>query len=162
MTKPLNSGACFSPCRTWRYGLYRDGSDAKEFRWNAVAFIGLNPSTADESADDSTIRRCIGYARDWGFNALIMLNLFGFRATDPKVMKRATDPVGVANDAHIRGVRDKFANLIVAAWGTHGAFMRRDTAVRAMVPNLHYLQLTKDGHPNHPLYLPKSLTPQPW
>ena len=61
--------------------------------------IGLNPSTADETTNDPTVRRCIGFSRRWGFAGLEMLNLFAFRATDPRVMLRAFNPVGARNGA---------------------------------------------------------------
>lgn len=148
--------ADFSPCRTYRYALYRGWEPGKGY----AMFVGLNPSTADENHDDPTIRRCIAFAEAWGFGALIMANLFAFRATDPAVMKSAEDPVGPANNAWLAQVaRD--AGVIVAAWGAHGSYRGRDSEVKALLPNLHYLQLTKDGHPGHPLYLSKTLTPIP-
>lgn len=149
--------ATFSSCRTYRYTLSRS--------WAAgpvVAFIGLNPSTADETTDDPTIRRCIGFARSWGFGGLLMLNLFAFRATDPKVMRAAPEPVGPGNNLALTDGANA-ASLVVAAWGTHGTHRARDAEVRKLLTNrLHYLRLTKKGHPEHPLYLPASLTPQPW
>ena len=92
------SGAIFSPCRTWRYTLTRDWLLGNGER---VAFIGLNPSTADETLDDPTIRRCINYAKAWGYSGMTMLNLFGYRATDPEDMKAFREPIGPENDAHI-------------------------------------------------------------
>lgn len=149
----------FSQCRTYRYALWRDfGGVVGE---GYAMFIGLNPSTADEVADDPTIRRCMAYAKAWGYGALCMANLFAFRATDPSDMKAAADPVGPDNDQHLlRLARD--ADVIVAAWGTNGIYMGRDTVVRALVPNLHCLKKTNDGHPGHPLYLRSDLKPIPF
>jgi len=124
-------------------------------------FIGLNPSTADEKKDDPTIRRCIGYARDWGYAGLCMMNLFAFRSTLVKKMKAADDPVGPEND-HTLIVMAKAAEIIIACWGIHGAYMGRGEQVRKLIPQLHYLQLTKEGFPGHPLYLPKGLKPILW
>ena len=123
--------------------------------------MGLNPSTADETQDDPTIRRCQGFARDWGYGGLVMANLFAFRATDPAVMKQAADPVGPDNDEHLLQLAST-CPLVVAAWGTHGQHLGRDHQVRELTPNLHCLRLTKEGYPGHPLYLPKSLTPVRW
>lgn len=92
---------------------------------------------------------------------MCMTNLFAYRATDPVVMKAAPEPVGPENDLVLRELARK-AGVVVAAWGTHGAHRGRAQAVRLMLPGLHYLRLTKDGHPAHPLYLPASLTPAPW
>ncbi len=154
--REIERTASFSADRRYRWTLRR--------RWGPgayAAFIGLNPSTADETQDDPTIRRCIGFARAWGFDALCMVNLFAYRATDPAEMKRAIDPVGDLNDATLIDVaRD--AGMVVAAWGAHGTHMGRDKSVRSLIPKLHFLRLTKDGHPGHPLYLPASLEPLRW
>lgn len=158
----LDSGALFSPCRRWRYLLWR--------RWDenapVCAFIGLNPSTADELANDPTVTRCINYAKAWGFGSLWMLNLFAFRATDPKVMKaQAGAAVGPRNDEYLIAA-GKRADVVVAAWGCHGTFRDRELTVRRMMwasgVELSCLRETKGGHPQHPLYLPGDLTPQPW
>ncbi|NDP63754.1 MAG: DUF1643 domain-containing protein [Polaromonas sp.] len=153
----LRSDATFSSCRQYRYSLWR--------RWGDPAggyamFVGLNPSTADETMDDPTIRRCIGFAQDWGYAGLCMTNLFAFRATQPSVMKAAADPVGPDNDQALLCMAQG-AGVIVAAWGVDGAHQGRGDAVRVMLPNLHFLKLTQAGHPSHPLYLPKILRPQP-
>ena len=152
----MNSTATLSPCRTYRYSLTREWGSGL-----AVLFVGLNPSTADETLDDPTIRRCISFARDWGYARLHMANLFAFRATDPRDMKNASDPVGPENDKHLLTLANDSA-LTVAAWGVHGTFGGRHNAVREMLPRLHYLRFTKDGHPGHPLYLPGTLKPVAW
>lgn len=146
----------FSPDRVYRYTLWREWGDGPY-----AMFIGLNPSTADETKDDPTIRRCIGFAKDWGYGSLCMTNLFAFRATDPKVMMAADDPVGADNDTHLSQCAAT-AGVVVAAWGSHGTHSGRHRAVKTMLPNLHYLRLTQDGHPGHPLYLPKTLVPIKW
>lgn len=124
-------------------------------------FVGLNPSTADEYTDDPTIRRCVAFAKAWGFDGLCMTNLFAFRATEPADMFAVTDPIGSANDNTLKVCAQR-AGVVVAAWGVHGTHQQRDAAVKAMLPNLSYLRLTKDGHPGHPLYLPQTLTPVPF
>lgn len=152
----MERSATLSPCRAYRYALWR--------RWGRgpyAMFIGLNPSTADETNDDPTIRRCIGFARAWGYEALCMTNLFAYRATEPADMKKAADPVGFENDGALETLA-RGAGVVVAAWGAHGTHQGRDKAVRSFVNGLHYLRLTKDGHPGHPLYLPANLEPQPW
>ncbi len=145
-----------SHCRCYRYVLWREWDRANRAY---AMFIGLNPSTADEVADDPTIRRCIDYAKQWGYGALCMVNLFAFRATDPAVMKSHTDPVGIENDRWIAGLaRD--AGVVVAAWGIGGSHLQRDRAVELLLDRkLSCLKVTKDGHPAHPLYLEKTLTP---
>lgn len=153
--------AIFSPCRTWRYVLRRHFLTGER----TVNFIMLNPSTADETLNDPTIRRCIGYAQRWGYQQLVVTNLFAFRATLPRDMKAAPDPVGPENDEHL--LREaKRAALVVMAWGSHGAHRDRGAEVKRMllaagVP-LHYQMLTQDQHPGHPLYLPADREPVVW
>ncbi len=92
----IEQSAVFSPSRKYRYVLRREWGDTER---KMAVFIGLNPSTADETTDDPTIRRCMGYARDWGCSGLYMLNLFAVRATDPKDMLADLNPVGADNES---------------------------------------------------------------
>lgn len=156
VSEAVQRTAHLSPCRRYRYALWRRWGDGPH-----AMFVGLNPSTADETADDPTIRRCIAYARAWGYGALCMANLFAYRATQPADMLAQDDPVGPDNDAYLRRLAAE-AGVVVAAWGTHGTHGGRHRAVLDMLPGLHYLRLTKDGHPGHPLYLPASLRPVAW
>ncbi|GAG56030.1 unnamed protein product, partial [marine sediment metagenome] len=103
-------------------------------------FIGLNPSTADEIINDNTVRRCIGYAKDWGYTGLCMMNIFAFRATQPKKIRMIEDPIGPDNDCELINMA-KLCNMVVAAWGNNGKYMNRGKQVRAMIPDLHYLRL---------------------
>jgi hypothetical protein len=138
----------------WRYALWRAWDPDRP----TVAFVGLNPSTADETLDDPTIRRCIGFAKSWGYGGLYMLNLFAFRATDPADMKAAADPVGPYNDEAL-SYRQSRCQLTVAAWGVHGGFKGRADHVLSHVlvsDAVYCLGKTKDGFPKHPLYLPKT------
>jgi hypothetical protein len=124
-------------------------------------FVGLNPSTADATNDDPTVRRCINYAKDWGYAALCMTNIFAFRATDPRDMKAVSDPIGPENDAHLSRLASQ-AGIVVAAWGCHGIHRGRSSHVLKLMPLLHALHVTKDGDPGHPLYLRGNATPFPY
>ncbi|WP_291517407.1 DUF1643 domain-containing protein [Acidovorax sp.] len=157
----MDRTATFSLCRRYRYSLWRNWAGLLESGKGYAMFIGLNPSTADETEDDPTIRRCIAFAKSWGYDGLCMTNLFAFRATDPAVMLSETDPVGPENDSHLLEMA-RGAGIVIAAWGTPGAHFGRDAAIRKLIPNLHYLRLTKEGHPGHPLYLPGNLLPMSW
>jgi len=148
-------GADFSPCRKYRYSLWRFWQ--KDCRY--AAFVCLNPSTADETKNDPTVRRCINYAHDWGYGGMIILNLFAYRSTFPKILLHVGDPVGPDNDFHLRSASSK-AGITIAAWGVHGALFDRDKEVFKMLTNPHCLALTKDGYPGHPLYLKKNLKPR--
>lgn len=162
MHRVTATSADFSPCGRWRYTLRRSWAPgrAAPARRDRLLIIALNPSTADAERDDPTIRRCIGFAQAWGFQALCVVNLFAWRATLPADLKAAADPVGPDNDAWLRQEARR-AGLVLAAWGVHGVHQGRDAAVRAMLPALHCLRRTRDGHPAHPLYLPKTLRPVP-
>lgn len=156
MTTP-DRRTVFSSDRVYRYALWREWIGGEGY----AMFIGLNPSTADETIDDPTVRRCIGYAKAWGYGALCMTNIFAYRATDPKDMLAVAYPIGAENDATLLSIADG-AGIRVAAWGVHGTHLRRDVAVKSIMPAMHVLKVTKDGHPGHPLYLPKALEPIEW
>ena len=158
----------FTPCRKYRYTLWREFEPElarTELQDSYVQFIGLNPSTADETNDDPTIRRCIGFAKAWGFGAFCMTNLFGFRATDPRVMKAQQQPIGADNTNQIREIAEH-AGIIIAAWGRHGLHIDRQAQVLdALQPwksKLHHLGLNSDGTPKHPLYLRADTKPTLW
>ena len=153
------AGAEFSPCRRWRYLLWR--------RWDAkkpvANFLMLNPSTADEAKLDPTCSRARAYAERGGYGALIVTNIFAFRNTDPGQMKAARDPVGAGNDDAIVRAASESA-IVVCAWGNHGSFLERSSQVRKLLARsgiaLHALRVNANGEPAHPLYLPGSLRPR--
>jgi hypothetical protein len=156
----IERSAELSPCGKYRYQLWRwwdrDGA--------AVAFVGLNPSTADANQDDQTIRRCIRFARDWNFGGMVMLNLFAFRTTYPEELRGPPDVNGPQNDFTLSGVRDSgIVPMFVACWGDCG-FPERAHHVREMFEptGLYHLGLTKHGHPKHPARLRADTIPQLW
>ncbi len=148
----------FSPCRRYRYTLWRDWNPLLTENIYAM-FIGLNPSTADETNDDPTIRRCISFSKAWGCDSFCMTNIFAFRATDPKVMIAEPNPIGDENDDWLVRCARK-ASIIVAAWGVHGEHMGRGKVVARMIPGLKCLGVTKDGYPRHPLYVRGDVVPE--
>lgn len=153
----MEKSAILSADRKYRYVLTRIWDEKKP----TVVFIGLNPSTADEEVDDETIRKCIGYAKRWGYGKLIMVNLFAFRSTDSSMLKRVEDPVGSDNDSYIQKCVSE-SNLVIACWGNHGKLLNRDKALMGSLPNLVCLKRNKNGTPHHPLYLSKDITPMPY
>lgn len=157
--------ALLSPDRVYRYTLERTWDPERP----QCAFIGLNPSTADESALDPTLRRCVRFADGWGYGSFVMLNLFAFRSTDWRGLHHARDPVGPANDRWIDQMTAEVVNdggIVVCCWGTHAQFVAggraRIAAVRDGLAEPYYIRLTKSGFPEHPLYLPSRLEPTPW
>lgn len=159
-----NSGAIFSEDRRHRFTLWRRWVDDCPVS-DMCAFIGLNPSTADETANDPTIRRCIRFAKDWGYSGYIMLNLFSFRATDPKVMKAELTPTIYRNTSAIETVCYR-AGFVVAAWGNHGDHLGMSGNIRLRLTGekieVHHLGLTKTGQPRHPLYVRADTIPELW
>lgn len=142
--------AYFDDERIYRYALSRVWDVKKPM----MLFIGLNPSTADENALDPTLRRVIGFAMREGCGGLWMGNAFAFRATNPKNMMFAADPVGPDNDSWLLDMA-RWCSLHVVGWGTHGNFKGRDMRVRHLLSGfkLECLGVTKAGLPKHPLYL---------
>lgn len=125
-----------------------------------MLFIGLNPSVADHQIDDPTLRRCIGFAKTWGYGGSVTANLFAWRATKPTDLLTAENPVGPRNDWWIRRLVAE-TDLVVAAWGNHGNYLNRADRIRSMIENLNCLRITAQGEPAHPLYLPRGLKPFP-
>lgn len=164
-TAPNGDTAEFSECGRYRYALTRHLGDMfQQPPYRTVNFIMLNPSTADAFMPDPTITRCIQFAKAWGFDRLRVCNLFAFRATDPKVMLAADDPVGPLNQIYLE-VDALFTQLIVCAWGNGGTYRGRGKQVLARLfanrHRPHCLKLTGAGQPYHPLYLKRDLKPFP-
>lgn len=155
------STAVYSDCERYRYLLTRTWVPAGP----KALFIMLNPSTATETQNDPTVERCERRARALGFGAFRVTNIFAFRATDPKVMRAADDPVGPGNDAAITQSLG-WADRVICAWGTHGAYLGRGAAVEALLRGsgkaMFHLGLTQAGAPKHPLYIGYDRQPEPW
>lgn len=145
----VRRSAEISECGRYRWWLRRSWNTGQ----GVVCFIMLNPSTADAEIDDPTIRRCMGFARRWGFQVLDVRNLFPFRATDPKELLTVTDPSG-GHRGTIELQTAVTADKIVAAWGSWVPF-GHEHLVRILMPDsqLWCLGKTKSGAPRHPLYV---------
>jgi hypothetical protein len=160
-------GAKIDDTGEYRYSLARE--------WNAklgkVLFILLNPSTADATFDDPTVKKCIGFAERWGFESLKIVNLFAYRATDPEELVEAKDPVGSDNDRWIREAV-KRTDFVVVGWGNLGPYIckrcincshRIDRVLNIIKDsNPHCLAITKERQPKHPLFASYALKPIPY
>jgi hypothetical protein len=147
----VQSNADISVDGKYRYRLERRWSDVP-----SLPFVMLNPSTADAEVDDPTIRRCVGFARREGAGGIIVVNLFGLRATDPNELSFADDPFGPQNEAAIRRVAQETAHTsmpIICAWGAHVSRCADTLALRDLRAwgTLKCLGKTKYGYPRHPL-----------
>ena len=156
--QPLR-GADVSECGQFRYLLWRSWGPGRR-----LLFIMLNPSTADADQDDPTIRKCMGFARRLKFDGIEVVNLFAFRATDPRDLACAGHPEGPANNEAIASAGQRCIDTnstTVCAWGANARqFPRRTERVRTSLAlagvRLRALRLLKDGTPEHPLMLPYS------
>jgi len=140
-----------SECGRYRYSLDR----MWDIRRPGIAFVMLNPSTADGTIDDPTIRRIVDFAQRWGFGSAYVFNLYAYRATDPKALKPLSyeERFGPGNTWALHRARNDFP-VTVAAWGSN----RIDpvpVALQSYDSPLMCLGTTKGGEPKHPLYLPK-------
>lgn len=152
-------GALISECGKYRYNLWRIWDD-NPFSAPMVAFIMLNPSTADASHDDATIKRCIRFAKEWGYRGISVYNLFAYRSTNPEELFRVQDPIGPKNDFHLNELKMQGSNYdIVFAWGYYPKHIERMKEVYKMFPFGKVIQMSKEGYPRHPLYLPANLKP---
>lgn len=149
----MQMDAAMSSDLKYRYYLTRVWNDEQDM----AIFIGLNPSTADATEDDPTIRRCMGFARRLGCGGIGMLNLFAFRSTDPRELRRQANPISepdtTINDDWISKITGAH-QTIIACWGTHGEYLFRGRNVALRVPGLQCFGITKNKEPKHPLYLP--------
>ena len=163
------SGAILSRCENYRYRLWRAWDRSSAFaQYRTMTFIMLNPSTADGTEDDPTIRRCIGFARSMNCCKMTVVNLYGLRSPKPAALKSAEDPIGPQNDFFIRDASIYCDNLVLA-WGgssAPGKKMRVDTVLATIASATNRpplcLGLTKDGSPKHPLYIPAATVPSPF
>ena len=152
----------------YRYRLTRsDVSGWLAMHEAALLWIMLNPSTADETQDDATIRRVKSFTSRLGYARLTVVNLYAWRATDPHHLWTADDPVGADNDAVLAGeawTARMDGAPIVAAWGAHAKPERvaEVLALPHLASRLYCLGVTKSGAPRHPLYLPGDTPLIPW
>lgn len=159
----------FSECRTFRYTLLHswrlDGDKFVQIQLpveqrRQIMWIGMNPSTADENRLDPTLRRVRAFSHGWGFNTFIMTNVFAFRATLPKNMRKAEDPIGPDNDRMLVEIAQQ-CDHVVACWGGLSNFPRslrhRAASIRIMLRDagrpVQCLGRNDDGSPKHPLYI---------
>ena len=196
MENYLKAGATISPCGNYRYRLWREWRLGKSTQWDmwteedgspcldgegkqlgeplTCLFVMLNPSTATGEEDDPTIGRCVAYAKAWGYDRLEVVNLFAWRATEPRdllAVSSEADPVGFANQDAIQEAVYR-AGIVVCAWGVTGSYLGQDEtalgwitqAVELMAEEGRKIEVcalkrTKDGFPSHPLYLSAHLKP---
>jgi hypothetical protein len=155
----MESGAIFDTTGLYRYTLWRewDGTRAR------VAIVMLNPSMANETQNDPTIRRCIAFARSWGYGSVEIVNLFAYRTPYPKELLNATEPIGIENDKYVIQASNRSRRLVFA-WGNWGYLRNRAGQVCNLLTKAESfcLGFTRTGQPRHPLYLAKDTQLMPY
>ena len=155
----VKRSAGFSRCRQYRYWLSREFAQGD----GHCVFVGLNPSVGGVQNDDPTIRRCMGFASEWGYRKLSVVNLFAFRTPSPAVLKQADEPEGQGNRAALRRLCTH-ADRIVAAWGSHGTHLdqcKKFSRLLGQYPLLCF-GTTANHQPIHPLYQRRDATLVPF
>lgn len=147
-----DNGASFSTDRKFRFCLWRKWDDSKP----SIMFIGLNPSTANETGDDPTIRRVKKFASDWGYGGVYMMNCFAFVSTNPKDLKDFSN-----NESNNKCLKQTAAlcDKIIFAWGNFDEAKERGKEIAKMFPGAFALEINKNGSPKHPLYVPGNVIP---
>jgi hypothetical protein len=160
LTEERGSGATFSADRRYRYVLWRTFGEGP-----AVAYVLLNPSTADETQNDPTVERCVRRGLAMGYARVLVTNIFALRSTDPEELYRAEDSVGPENDGAILQAA-RSAELVVCGWGNHGEHRGRGREVLELLHEAgiapHCLTITRSGQPGHPLYVGYNVQPRRW
>lgn len=142
----LFGSAVFSECGRYRYQLTRElGAAPRSIMW-----LMLNPSTADATVNDPTVRRCMGFSVQWGFGRMYVCNLYALRSPYPEDLWKVDDPVGPDNDGWIASTS---ADVIVCAWGVNARPDRVRQVLGLLSAPAMCLGTTKDGFPRHPLYV---------
>lgn len=143
----------------YRYSLWRDWA----LDLPRLLFVLLNPSRADARVEDPTLCRCIGFAQNWGYGSVELVNLYAYRAPDPHILRQVADPVGPLNDHYILEAAGR-AEKVVVGWGVFGDLHGRDRAIQKLLPQpLWCLGYTRGFAPRHPLYIKRDapLLPYP-
>lgn len=166
----MKNSASFSSCGFYRWWLSRNCGKTKK----TLIFIGLNPSEADASREDQTLRKLICFAHSWGFGSLVVLNLFARISKAPSLLKKCEDPIGKNNNLILCYVANQWTNNplfeLMLGWGIGGNLLKRDRQIMKFLriyfsrrarnlPSSYgpmAIGLTRSGCPRHPLYAPKT------
>jgi hypothetical protein len=157
MNHYIENDAVISDCGKYRYLLRRTWDHTKP----RALLIMLNPSTADAKLDDPTIRSCVRLLSGLHYGSMEVVNIFGWRATDPDELPKQADPIGPMNERIVAAAISR-CDVVVCAWGANAMAARKSQYLCALIrsnkPGIYCFGMTKSGAPKHPLYV-KSGTP---
>ena len=159
-THSIAKDAYISTCGTYRYWLTREWDESNPL----LVWLMLNPSTADASQDDATMRKCMSYARKWGYGGITVINVYALRSRDPKNLWKVSDPVGPHNNRWISlwmGYARRRGSKIICGWSKHPKPERIDEILEIAENERVDLEVVEMGQhgPKHPLYLKGDLKP---
>lgn len=158
--------AVMSRCKRYRFELRRVWGPGNSL----VMFVGLNPSTADQTTDDPTVRRWRGFAKAWGHDGMIVVNAHPLRSTDPRALK-THEYRGDEYAYNLKTIARLVAECdrVVCCWGANLPREHERTLVKELRTAAHFhglelqhLGLTREGQPKHPLYLRGDTQPEVW
>ncbi len=166
----FTSEASFSSCGRYRWWLKR----ILRSKGRTLLYIGLNPSLANAYNDDPTLRRLLGFCDSWGYGKLVVANLFARVSKSPSELRHSSDPIGAENDSYLTFFARYWANSpfwdLWLGWGAGGSLKKRNLQVLSLL-DIYFIErsklcpnafgplaigFTSQGHPRHPLYLPRS------
>ena len=145
----MEKNAVISDDGKYRYSLSRKWDKTKP----EIMFIMLNPSTADDTVDDRTIKRIINFSKTWGYGGLLVGNIYAYRSSNPKLLRDVDDPIGPENEKYIRKMLQK-VNTVVYAWGDNNKKGEPDW-LKNIVKAPLCIEISQQGNPRHPLMLKK-------
>ena len=157
--------ASISVCNHYRYQLTRELQKFPS-EW-CLPWVMLNPSTADATEDDPTIKRIMEFSQRWGYGKIKVVNLFAYRASKPEIMKLAADPVGPENNHYLHQMFTEVGyGDVMVAWGNEADPKRVEEFmhIARCYPNARLLALVnnKNGSPKHPLYVKGDVLRKIW
>ena len=135
--------------------------------------VGINPSTAAPDHLDNTLKSVDRIARANGYDSFLMYNVYAQRATDPDAMEPRLNPL--LHEENLKAFRYLLSiSDTRSIWAAWGAIIEKRKYLPQCVREMVEIgqawgakwyragQVSKKGHPHHPLYLRKEEPLQPF
>ena len=111
----------------------------------------FNPSKANETKDDPTIRRLINFSKKFNYGGLFVGNLHTYISSNPNKIDRSQN-ISKKNIKTLSKLINSVSD-VVYAWGNN---TKEPNFLKKLVDRPMCLGKNKDGSPKHPLYLPSN------